>query len=63
MYVDVDDVVQLLNSFLRATGKFSDMTATLPYIAGPCRLHPNLTKDMHIPLRSIPKEGTVREFL
>ena len=48
-----------LNSFLRATRKFSDMIGTLPYIAGPCWHHCKLTKEMYIRLRQIPKKGTV----
>ena len=52
-------VVWDINSFLTVTGKFSEMIGTLPYIDGPCRRHSQITKEMHSPLRLIPKESTV----
>ena len=46
------------NSFLTITGKFSVMRGTLLYVFGSCERHSELTEEMHIPLRPLPKEDT-----
>ena len=41
---------------IEITGKFSVMIETLLYVLGSCERHPELTEEMHIPLRPIPQE-------
>ena len=40
------------------TGKFPVMTGTLLYVFDPRERHSELTEEMHIPLRPIPKGHT-----
>ena len=48
----------LLNSFLPSTGIFPVVTGTLLCVSGSCERHSKLTKELHIPLRPIPKEDS-----
>ena len=47
------------NSFLTKTGKLPVMIGTLLYVFGSCERHSELTEEMCIPLRPIPKENTL----
>ena len=49
-----------INSFLTIIGKFSVMVGTLPYVLDSCERLSKLTEEMHIHLRPIPEEDTLR---
>ena len=49
-----------VNSFLWKAGQFSVMIGTLLYVFGSCERHSNLTEEMGIPLRPIPKKDSLR---
>ena len=48
-----------VNSFLTKAGNFSVMTGTLLYVFGSCERRSELTEEMLILLRPIPKEDFV----
>ena len=52
-----------INSFLAVTRKTLVMIGTLLYVLGSCQRHSEPTKGMCIPLRLIPKEGTLWSFV
>ena len=45
-----------VNPFLMRTGKFSVMIGALLYVFGSRERHSNLTEEMHIPLRPLPRK-------
>ena len=53
-------MVLIFNAFLTITGKFPVTIGTLLYVFGSCERHSKLTEQMHVPLRPIPKEDTLR---
>ena len=50
------------NSFLTITGKIPVMTGTPLYVSSSRERHSKLTEEMRIPLRPIPKEGSLRRW-